>query len=83
MDNADGERYDAAMHDRATRYNGLYMRYLGVLKLLEECSPHVDEETRGCIEQAFADAVREHDTLKTRSILNRLEIDVKMEGATP
>lgn len=33
-----------------------YMRYLGLLGLLTECSVQVDEETRECIESAFADA---------------------------
>ncbi len=32
------------------------MKYIGILKLLSECSTQVDEETRECIESAFEDS---------------------------
>ncbi len=52
-----------------------YLRYLGVLGLLSECSPHVDEETRESIEQAFRDAVKAHPMLRWRRILDRVVIE--------
>lgn len=58
-------------------YNNLYMRYLGVLKLLENASPHVSEEDREVIESAMADAIRHHGNLTTKRILNRVCIEVK------
>lgn len=58
-----------------------YLRYLGVLGLLENCSPHVDEETRECIEQAFTDACQAHPTLMWRRVLDRVEISVLDEYA--
>lgn len=58
-------------------YNNLYMRYLGVLKLLENASPHVSEEDREVIEDAMADACRNHGTLETGRVLNRVTIEVK------
>jgi len=51
-----------------------YLRYLGVLGLLGECSVFVDEETRECIERAFAGACAAHPTLAWRRILDRIEI---------
>lgn len=53
-----------------------HMRYLGVLKLLEECSPFVDEDTRVSIKQAFVDACEAIPDLRFTRILNRLQIDV-------
>jgi len=52
----------------------LYMRYLGCLGLLSECSVHVPEEVREQIEQAFTDACHEHP-LAWRRILDRCEIE--------
>jgi len=58
-------------------YNMLYMRYIGVLKLLENASPHVPEDDREIIEFAFEDAVSHHGSLKTHRLLNRVCIEVK------
>lgn len=51
------------------------MRYAGVLKLLEECSPYVPEHVRESIERAHADAVAAGG-YRTRRLLNRCEIEV-------
>jgi len=53
----------------------MYLRYLGVLKLLEECSPHVDEELREQIQTAMVHAC-EHHPLTTRRVMNRVIIEV-------
>jgi len=52
----------------------LYMRYLGCLGLLGECSPHVDEELRESIEGAFDDACEQHP-LQWGRILDRCIIE--------
>lgn len=54
--------------------NDLYLRYLGVLNILSECSPFVDEDTREMIETAFSDACQHHP-LQYRRVLDRLEIE--------
>jgi hypothetical protein len=58
--------------------NGEYMRYLGCLKILCECSVYLDAEPelRECIIDALEDACRHHP-LKWRRIINRLEIEPK------
>jgi hypothetical protein len=53
----------------------LYMRYLGVLGLLGECSVYVPEDMREQIATAMDDAVEHHPTLHVRRTLNRLEIE--------
>jgi len=54
-----------------------HMRYLGCLKLLEDCSPYVPEEIREGIEMAHDDAVEaSNGTLRARSVLDRREIEV-------
>ena len=53
----------------------LYMRYLGALGILTECSPYVPEDVREQIERVMADAVQHHPTLRTRRILNRVVIE--------
>lgn len=55
------------------------MRYLGVLKILEEASPYVPQEVREMIEDAFADACKYDDTLVTYAQLNRRCIEVKLK----
>lgn len=57
------------MTDRLQR-----MRYVGVLSLLCRISPHVDEETRDCIETALADAC-EDGALKYGRTLNGFYIE--------
>ncbi len=57
-------------------YANLYMRYLGVLKLLETCSPHVEEIDREMIELAFNDACKHHPSLRVGRLLNRITIEV-------
>ena len=57
----------------------LYLRYLGALKLLEECSPYVDEDVRDSIEAAFTDACLHHP-LRVRRIIDRLEIEPRDDG---
>lgn len=52
------------------------MRYAGVLKLLEECSPHVPESLREAIESAHADAVAT-GKFTARRVLDRCEIKVR------
>ncbi len=59
-----------SIHER-----NLYMRYLGCLKLLEECSPFVREDIRESIELAMNDAASNHK-LSTRRVLDRIEIEV-------
>jgi hypothetical protein len=56
----------------------LYMRYLGVLGILAECSVQVDEETREQIQMAFDHACNHHP-LQSRRILNRIEIEARPE----
>jgi len=51
----------------------LYERYLGCLGILEEASPHVNEELREAIEVAFTDACAEHP-LQWKRVLNRCVI---------
>ena len=54
-----------------------YMRYLGLLGLLSECSVQVDEETRELIEDAFTDAETAlAGAIKWRRTLNLIEINV-------
>jgi hypothetical protein len=53
----------------------LYMRYLGCLGILGECSVYVPEEIRETIEQAMSDACQHHPTLKWKRTLNRIEIE--------
>lgn len=55
----------------------LYMRYLGVLGLLGECSVYVPEEEREMIVAAFEDASEAHPSLTWKRVLNRVEIEVK------
>ena len=52
----------------------LYMRYLGVLGILSECSVHVPEDIRESIESAFEDACSHHN-LRWRRLLDRIEIE--------
>lgn len=58
----------------------LYMRYLGCLKLLAECSVYLSgpegEDLRECIGRAMNDACKNHP-LTWRRILNRIEIEAK------
>jgi len=57
-----------------------HMRYLGCLKLLEECSPYVDEEMRESIEMAFDDAVEASGgTLRWKRVLDRCEIEAAID----
>ena len=65
--------------------NDLYMRYLGVLGLLAECSVYLPssdegEEMRQQFIEAFSDAEKHHP-LRWRRILNRLEIYPVDHGA--
>ena len=53
----------------------LRMHYAGALKLLEECSPFVDEDVRQSIERCFSDACAHHG-YRTRRVLDRIEIEV-------
>jgi hypothetical protein len=50
-------------------------RYLGVLGLLTECSPYVDDELRERIMEAFDDACAD-GRLTWRRIADRVEIEV-------
>jgi hypothetical protein len=52
----------------------MYMRYLGVLALLGECSVHVDEDIRSSIERAMTDACAAHP-LKWKRILDRCVVE--------
>lgn len=61
------------IHNADDDVRKLYMRYLGALGLLSECSVHVDDEMRESIEQAFTDA--ENYGLKWRRVLERIEIE--------
>jgi hypothetical protein len=54
----------------------LYMRYLGVLGILAECSIHVREEEREAIEWALNDACKHHP-LRWHRVLDRIEIEVE------
>lgn len=56
---------------------GVYLRYLGTLKLLEECSPYVTEELRECIERAHNDAAAAHPNLCVRRVVDRCIVEVK------
>lgn len=56
---------------------GEYLRYLGALGVLAECSVYVPEDVRESIERCFADAVQHHPTLQYRRVLDRLEIEPK------
>lgn len=56
----------------------LYMRYLGVLGILSECSVYVPEEEREMIEAAFIDACESHPSLRWKRILNRIELEVRL-----
>ncbi len=58
------------------------MRYAGVLKLLEECSPHVPEDTREMIEAAFEHAC-EDGSFTWRRFGDRCEIEVAATFAIP
>ena len=60
-----------------------YLRYLGVLGLLGECSVFVDEDIRESIERAFADACAAHPTLRWRRILDRIEIESAPDAVDP
>jgi len=64
--------------------NDEHLRYLGCLKLLEECSPHVDDEMRESIERAFEDAVAASGgTLRMHRLLDRVCIDVAVPTEKP
>jgi hypothetical protein len=52
----------------------LYMRYLGALAVLCECSVHVPHDLRDSIEAALDDAVQHHP-LRVCRVLNRFEIE--------
>lgn len=52
----------------------LYLRYLGVLAVLCECSVHVSHDIREQIEAALDDATQ-HYPLRVRRVLNRFEIE--------
>lgn len=58
-----------------TNEQRLRMHYAGALKLLEECSPFVDEDVRDSIERCFADACAHHG-YRSRRVLDRIEIEV-------
>lgn len=60
--------------------NEEYMRYLGCLGLLCECSVYLDDEPelRDCIIMALDDACAHHP-LQWRRIINRLEIEPTLE----
>lgn len=60
-----------------------HIRYLGTLGLLSECSVHVPEELRESIAQAMLDAVAANTNLEFRRVLNRLEVEVRVEKPTP
>lgn len=51
----------------------LYMRYLGVLGLLGECSVHVSDDERESIERAFIHAGSYG--MRWRRVLDRMEIE--------
>lgn len=54
----------------------LRMRYLGLLGILSEASPHVPDDIREMIQDAFIDAENDPQfSLRYRRILNRLEIE--------
>lgn len=55
-----------------------HMRYLGALGLLCECSVYVPEEIREMIEIALEEARAANPELRTRRVLNRLEIEVAL-----
>lgn len=57
-----------------TKQNLLYLRYLGCLGLLGECSVEVEPETRGSIIVAMEDAAK-HYPLRWRRVVNRIEIE--------
>lgn len=61
-----------------TQSNDLYMRYLGVLKLLKESSPHVDDDIKDMIKTAFEDACARHP-LRTYMLFDRVVIEVVVE----
>ena len=54
--------------------NKLYIRYLGLLGILMECSVYVPEEVREQIADAFDDACEE-GKLKWKRVLDRMEIE--------
>lgn len=60
--------------------NSEHMRYLGALGLLSECSVYVPEDLRESIERAMFDAVYYNKNLEFRRVLNRLELEVRVEG---
>ena len=51
-----------------------YLRYLGALGVLSECSPYVDDDIRESIEAVFTDAAKHHPVRFTH-ILDRLQIE--------
>jgi hypothetical protein len=52
----------------------MYLRYLGVLGLLGECSVYVPEEIRETIKMAMDDAASHHP-LRVIRMLDRIEIE--------
>ncbi len=58
----------------------LYMRYLGVLKLLEEASPYVEDELLEQIIMAHQHAAQCHETLEHKMLLRRSCIEVISDG---
>ena len=52
----------------------LYLRYLGVLGLLGQCSVYVDDDLRETIIMAMEDAASHHPVRVVR-VLNRVEIE--------
>lgn len=58
----------------------LYVRYLGVLGLLAECSVYVTEDERECIERAFGHA--EEYGLCWRRVLDRFSIQPAPHAGT-
>lgn len=57
----------------------LEMRYFGVLNLLCEVAPKLNNEERESIEMALADAAANHPGMTWRRIIHRFEIDFDSE----
>ena len=73
------------MEEEITKLKGeyriMYMRYIGAMKLLEECSVHVDSETRACISTAIHDAVDLFpEKFYTKQIINRVCFNLKEDN---
>ena len=55
--------------------NELFMRYLGCLKLLSDCSIHAPEDLRERIQRAMEDACLKHSSLETYRDGNHISIE--------